>query len=79
VASSPATSSGRVASHVDFVIHIPAEDSEIEELLAFMRSRFGNEFVSEQISITERAIKLLRIADNWREISITLIDQSNSQ
>jgi len=44
---------------------IQTEDAEVEELLTFVRSQFPTVPTDEQISIMERAIKLLRIADDY--------------
>jgi hypothetical protein len=46
-------------------LSIQTEDAEVEELLTFVRSQFPAVSTDEQISIMERAIKLLRIADDY--------------
>lgn len=46
-------------------LSIRSEDSEVEDLLAFMGTRFCDSFISDRIYIMERAIKLLRIADEY--------------
>jgi hypothetical protein len=46
-------------------LSIHTEDAEVEKLLTFVRSQFQTLPADEQISIMERAIKLLRIADDY--------------
>ncbi len=46
-------------------LNIKIEDKEVEDLLSFMRGRFSDSWTSDHIDIMERAIKLLRFADDY--------------
>jgi hypothetical protein len=40
-------------------------DPDVEQLLAFLQNRFPNSFVTDHIYVMERAIKILRISDEY--------------
>ncbi len=50
---------------MSITLTIKTDDPEVEELLAFMRSRFSDSWTNHHIGIMERAIKLLRFADDY--------------
>lgn len=48
-------------------VQLRIEDHEVEDLLAFMQIRFPGAWHGEKASIMERAIKVLRIADEYEK------------
>jgi hypothetical protein len=46
-------------------VQLRIEDQEVEDLLAYMQSRFADMWHGEKASIMERAIKILRMADDY--------------
>jgi hypothetical protein len=46
-------------------IGLRVDDPDVQDLLAFMQTRFPESFANDHIYTMERAIKLLRISDEY--------------